>query len=133
MSALVKAEQLREALYGTTLVSPASVVPNVAPGNLWAVSGGPVRITSVVAVVTTVFTGTATTLNVGTAAGATALFNAAVLTSLTVGSVLVGIPTTQTPVIAANGNITWQASAANTGQLQVYFSYIPIIAASIAQ
>src|SRR5260370_756118 len=99
MSALVKAEQLREALYGVTLVSPASVVPNVSPGNLWAVSGGPIRITSVVAVVTTAFTGTATTLNTGTAAGATTLFNAAVLTSLTVGSVLVGVPTTQTPVV----------------------------------
>lgn len=132
MSVLVQPQQVREATYGVQLISPAQVAPTVS-ANLWNVSGGPVRITSVVAVVTTVFTSTVTTLNVGTAAGATTLFNAVALTSLAVGTVLVGTPTTASPVIAANGGISWIASAANTGQLQIYFSYIPVTSASIAQ
>jgi hypothetical protein len=132
MSALVQSQQLREALYGTTLISPAQVAPTVS-ANLWNVSGGPIRITGAIAVVTTAFTGTATTLNMGTAAGATTLFNAAVLTSLAVGAVLVGIPTPSVPVVAAPGGISWIASAGNTGQLQIYLSYIPAISVAIAQ
>ena len=45
MSALVRAEQLRESLYGTTLTSPAATVPTTT-GNLWAVTAGPIRITA---------------------------------------------------------------------------------------
>lgn len=127
MSALVNSMQLEQSIYGTTLVSPAAVVPTVS-GNLRTISGGPIRITGVVAVVTTVFTATVTTFNVGTAAGATTLFNAAALTALVVGATLVGIPTPSAPVVAAAGFVTWIASAANTGQLAIYISYIPVIA-----
>jgi hypothetical protein len=127
MSQLQNSLQLEQSIYGTTLVSPASVVPTVS-GTLRTVAGGPIRITGVVAIVTTVFTSTVTTFNMGTAAGATTLFNATALTSLTVGTTLVGIPTPAAPVVAAAGLISWIASVANTGQLQVYISYIPVIA-----
>jgi hypothetical protein len=127
MSQLQNSLQLEQSIYGTTLVSPASVVPTVS-GPLRTIAGGPIRITSIVAIVTTVFTSTVTTLNVGTAAGATTLFNAVALTSLTVGASLIGIPTPAAPVVAAVGTIPWIASAGNTGQLQIYISYIPVIA-----
>jgi hypothetical protein len=123
---LVQPDQVRQATYGLQIVSPAAVVPTGST-TLWTIAGGPVRITGVYAVVTTVFTGTVTTLNVGAVGNATALFNAAVLTSLTVGTVLVGVPTPAAPVIVANGTVTWIASAGNTGQLQIYFNYIPLI------
>jgi hypothetical protein len=101
-----------------------------------------VAITSVRLVVTTVFTGTSTTLNMGCnvtgSANATALFSAATLTSLTVGTVVTatlaaitaGPPALTGAVIATVGNITWIASAGNTGQVQVYLSYIPLDAAA---
>lgn len=126
MGVLVQPDQVRQATYGLQIVSPAAVVPTGST-TLWTIAGGPVRITGVYAVVTTVFTGTVTTLNVGAVGNATALFNAAVLTSLTVGTVLVGVPTPAAPVIVANGTVTWIASAGNTGQLQIYFNYIPLI------
>jgi hypothetical protein len=132
MSVLVQAQQVREATYGIQLVSPTEVVPSVS-GSLWTVSGGPIRVTSLVAVVTTVFTATVTSLNIGTLAGASTLINAAALANAAVGTVFVGIPTSSVPVIAAPGGITWIAGAANTGQVQVYMSYIPVTSLSLAQ
>jgi hypothetical protein len=125
VNALRQAQQVRAASYGPQIISPAQVAPTVS-GNLWTVAGGSISITSLIVVVTTVFTATATTLNVGTAGGATTLLNAGVLTSLGVGAVVVGIPILGTPVVAAAGFITWIASAGNTGQVQVYLSYLPL-------
>jgi hypothetical protein len=132
MSVLVKPDQVRQATYGSQIISPAQVVPTGST-TLWTIAGGPIRITGVYAVVTTVFTATVTTLNIGAAGSATNLFNAAALTSLTVGSVLVGAPTPAVPVVVANGTVTWIASAGNTGQLQIYFNYIPLIPAVTVQ
>lgn|SRR5487761_260527 len=126
MSALVQPDQVRAAMYGRQIISAASVVPTGST-TLWTIAGGPIRITGVYAVVTTVFTGTVTTLNVGAVGTANSLFAAAVLTSLTVGTALVGIPAPAAPVVVANGTVTWIASAGNTGQLQIYFNYIPLI------
>jgi hypothetical protein len=84
--------------------------------------------------VTTVYTSSVTTLNIGSAAGATTLLNAGVLTSLPVGGVLASLATpnayssTSGPILVAPGFITWQASAANTGQIQVFIGWVPLAA-----
>ena len=69
----------------------------------------------------------------GTAGGATTLFNAAATGTLAVGSVLIGTPTPAVPVVASVGNITWVLSGADTGQFQVYLSFVPVIAGALAQ
>ncbi len=136
MSVLINADQLRQVTYGVTPSKGPSVVPTGSTG-LFVVSGGPVRITGITAVVTTVFTATATTLNMGAIVAATgvasavSLFSAATLTSLPVGAVLTGIPTPAVPIEVAVGNVTWIASAGNTGQLQVYLSYIPAVPGAV--
>jgi hypothetical protein len=116
-------------------VKGPSVVPSTT-GNL-AVVSGTVLITGIYAVVTTVFTATGTTLSVGTtgtstsggtatAAGVTLVPVTTVLTSLAVGALILGLPTPSAPVPASAGNITWLASATNTGQLKVYIMYVPL-------
>lgn len=131
-----QAQQVRAAQWGPEIISdPQSAPTSSTP--LWVVSGGSILITSLSVVVTTAMSATATTLNIGTAGGATTLLSAGTLTSLTVGSVVAGIPvlTAGFPaftgaVTAAPGNITWIATAANTGQCQVYLSYIPLTPAA---
>jgi hypothetical protein len=132
-----QASQLRASVFGPYVVSPAQVVPTGST-TLWTVSGGVVVITRVHIVVTTVFTGTATTLtmgcNVAGSPSAAALYSAATLTSLTVGTILdstlakitVGAPAFTGGVVATPGPITWIASAGNTGQCQVFLSYFPL-------
>jgi len=141
MTTIVQGGKIIETGYGMLTTKGPSVAPT-SSGNLAAVSG-PCLITSLWLIVTTVFTGTATTLNVGTAAGATTLVNAATLTSLAVGSVITGAPIPNAssywnsqsntlvnvgPIVAATGNITWIASAGNTGQLQAYIGWVPLAA-----
>jgi hypothetical protein len=128
-----QAQQLRAAVFGPQLASPSQSAP-IGSTTLWTVSGGAVSITSVQVVVTTAMSGTATTLNIGCsvagAANATALLNAGVLTSLTAGAEVSGIPVLTSPglgsVIATVGPVTWIASAANTGLCQVFLNYIPL-------
>jgi hypothetical protein len=105
-----------------------SVVPTVS-GPLATVTGN-VLITGIWCVVTTVFTATVTSLNIGTIAGSSSLLSAAALASASVGTWFNGIPTSAAPVPAASGTIPWIAGATNTGQLKVYISYVPLDAGS---
>jgi hypothetical protein len=131
----VQAQQLRVANFGPQLVSPAVVIPSVSTP-LWVVSGGPIMITNVELVVTATMSGTATTVNIGCniagAAQAAGLLSTGAVTSLVAGASVAGIPTLSSlgvgSVIATVGNVTWIASAANTGLAQVTLSYIPLVA-----
>jgi hypothetical protein len=137
VTTIVQGGKIIETGYGMLTTKGPSVAPT-SSGNL-AVVSGPCLITSLWLIVTTVFTGTATTLNIGTAAGTTTLANAATLTSLAVGSVVTGTPVpnatsvwngsaviTVGPVVAATGFLTWIASASNTGQLQAFIGWVPL-------
>lgn len=148
MANFVQGKSLRTLQLGTQVVKSAAVVPNAAAANLFTVTGGAVLVTSLVGKVTTVFTSTATTLSMGPkpttgSANATGIHSATVLTSAALGSWIApalssGVATTG--IVAAGiawpqngsafvcdaGFITYQASAANTGQIQWYLSYIPL-------
>lgn len=121
--------QIRIASVGPQLLSGPSVIPTVS-GTLWTVANGAISITGVFALVTTAFTATVTTMSAGATlsggASATALFNATAVTSAGVGTWLTGAPTPSSPVVAVPGNITWIASAGNTGQVKLYLNYIPL-------
>ena len=132
VSARVQAQQVRTALWGPELVGPTQIPPTGST-TLWTVTGGSIAITALSVVVATSMSGTATTLNIGTAGGATTLLSAGVLTSLTAGARVAGIPviTTNPPaiaghVVAAAGAITWIASATQTGTCFVTMNYIPL-------
>ena len=109
---------------GIIVAKGPSVVPT-STGNLATVTGT-VLITSCYAMVTTAFTAAATSLDIGTTANPTNIANVATLTSLVVGQYLASPVTPSAPVLAAAGNITWLASAGNTGQLKVYIVYVPL-------
>lgn len=134
VSAAVQARQLRAGAFGPQLVSASVVIPTGST-TLWTVSGGPVSITNVELLITAAMSGTVTTVNIGcNVAGspsATALLNAGAVTSLAAGAAVAGIPVLSSPgvgsVIATIGNITWIASAGNTGKAQVCLSYIPLV------
>lgn len=149
MANFIQGYQLRTLQLGNQVTKGPAVVPNAAPGNLFVVTGGAVLITGLVGKVTTVFTGTATTLNMGVApttgtANASAIHAITVLTSAALGAwvtpaltsgvggvgvVANGISWVQNDggdFIVDSGNITYQASAANTGQIQWYLTYVPL-------
>lgn len=149
MANFIQGYQLRTLQLGNQVVKSAAVVPNAAPANLFVVSGGAVLITSLVGKVSTVFTSTVTTLNMGAAptvgtANASAIHASTVLTSAALGAwvtpalssgiagagvVANGISWVENDggdFIVDAGNITYQASAANTGQIVWYLTYIPL-------
>lgn len=149
MANFIQGYQLRTLQLGNLVTKSAAVVPNASAANLFVVSGGAVLITSLVGKVATVFTSTVTTLNMGPApttgtANATGIHNATVLTSAALGAWIT--PTLASGVATAGvvangiswpeldggdfivdaGNITYQASAANTGQITWYLTYVPL-------
>lgn len=149
MANFIQGTQLRTMNDGLLVTKGPAVVPNAAAGNLFTVSGGAVLIRGLIGKVTTVFTGTATTLNMGAApttgtANATAIHAVTVLTSAalgawvtpllgsgigTIGVVANGISWIENdggPFVVDAGNITYQASAANTGQIKWYLMYVPL-------
>lgn len=132
VAAARQSQQVRAALWGPELTSLAQIPPT-GTTTLWTVSGGSIAITAVSVVVVTAMSATATTLNIGTAGGATTLLSAGVLTSLGVGARVAGVPvlTAVAPVLtgavtATAGAITWVASASQTGTCIVTLSYIPL-------
>jgi hypothetical protein len=145
----IQGTQLRTLNRGNLVTKGPAVVPNAAPGNLFTVSGGAVLITSLIGKVTTVFTASATTLNMGAApttgtANASAIHAITVLTSAAVGAWVTPVLASgiATVGIVANaiswtendggqfvvdaGSITYQASAANTGQIKWFLTYLPL-------
>jgi hypothetical protein len=132
-----QAQQLRFMTYGPQLVGP-NIIPPTVSTTLWTVSGGNVAITSLSIICTVAMSATATTLNIGCfvagSSSATNLLNAGTLTSIGVGAsvatplvaLTAGMPALTGAVIATAGAINWIASATQTGQCQVYLSYIPI-------
>jgi hypothetical protein len=148
MSNFIQGYQLRTLKYGNQVTKSAAVVPNASASDLFTVSGGAVLVTSLVGKVTTVFTSSSTTLNMGPApttgtANAAGIHDATVLTSAAVGAWVVpllasGIATAgvvadaigwlsdEGSFVCDQGFITYQASASNTGQIEWYLSYIPL-------
>lgn len=148
MSAIIQGYQLRTLNLGSQVIKAAAVVPNAAAANLFTVSGGAVLVTSLFGKVTTVFTSTATTLNMGPkpttgTANAVGVHDATILTSAALGAWVTpllasGIATAGivadgigwmadgTGFVCDAGTITYQASAANTGQIEWYLTYIPL-------
>jgi hypothetical protein len=91
MSVLDQALQLREGFYGAVVTEPAKVLPATGIVSIFNVNNGPVLITSLIGLVTTACSATATTVTVGvTPAGGTsapaALATAGTITSLPVGA-----------------------------------------------
>ena len=130
VSPKIQAQQARAATFGRQLLSAAVAIPTGST-TLWTVSGGPVLITNVELIVVTAMSGTVTTVNIGTVAGATTLMNAQAVTSALAGATFGGIPVLSSPgvgsVQANVGAITWIASAGNTGTAQVGLSFIPLV------
>jgi hypothetical protein len=143
MSVLIQGYQLREIAFGVQVIKAAQVLPATTTGNLYTVAGGNVLVTSLFGLCSTVCTGTATTLAIGTAptagtakttgiATATAVTSAEVGTwvgpqiSSVVGSVAGSAPFATVPFIVAPGKITLTTSATNTGAFTWYLTYVPL-------
>jgi hypothetical protein len=135
----VKGYQLRELLYGSQVIKAAAVVPQSSTA-LFTVSGGNVLVTSLIGFVTTVFTGTATTLSMGAGSPGITIHDATILTSAALGSFVtplvasgvatagvVGLSTfLPTSPLVVGANINYEASAGNTGQIEWYLTYVPL-------
>lgn len=149
MSTIIQGYQLRTLREGSLVVKGPAVVPNAAETNLFTISGGNVLVTSLIGVVTTVFTATATTLTMGPkpTVGATVaggIHNLTVLTSAALGAYVmpaftagvggvgtvvgsIGVfPAGVFPFVVPAGTIEYEASAANTGQITWYLTYVPL-------
>lgn len=91
MSVLDQAMQLRAGFFGELVTEPAKVLPATGLVSIFNVNNGPVLITSLIGLVTTACSATATTVTVGVtpAGGASApaaLATASAVTSLPVGA-----------------------------------------------
>lgn len=148
MASLIKGKDNRLISLGIKVEEPAAVLPATATGHIFLVSGGRVLITGLIGQVTTVCSGTATTVSVGTTptvgtASTTGLATATAITSLEVGT-LVSLPLTKGALaVGANagaaaqitgdgglvvsaGNIDIVTSATNTGAFKWTLFYVPI-------
>jgi hypothetical protein len=152
MSVIIQGYQLRTVAFGVQLIKAATALPQSSgvSSTLATVNNGAILVTSMVGKVSTVITGTTTTLEIGTAptvgaaapagiAGATAITSAAVgtwmvpLVSAGVGGLLVvgaspgNAVFLPTPFVVPAGTITLQcSSAAPTGAISWYFTYVPL-------
>lgn len=148
MSVLIQGYQLREIAFGSQVIKSAAVVPNGSETTLFTVTGGAVLVTSLIGKVTTGFTSTATTLTMGPkpttgTANASGIHDETVLTSAALGSWVVpaladGIATAGivadgiawlqngSGFVCDAGTIEYEASAANTGQIEWYLTYVPL-------
>lgn len=149
MSTIIQGYQLRTLLMGDQVIKGPAVVPTSSETTLYTVSGGRIYVTSLVGIVTTVFTSTATTLTMGPkpttgTANADGIHDATILTSAALGAWI--IPALTSGVAGAGlvvdglawinegnsgfmmdqGTIEYEASAANTGQIEWYLSYVPL-------
>ena len=151
MTTLIKNADVRTIALGINVSRAAAQCPTVAlsPQSIFTVSGGRIVLVSLTGHVTTVMSGTVTTLAVGltpTEGAATnvstALASATAVTSLEVGSnVGLGLTAGAALVVGANasvplvlaarqiintGVITLTGSATNTGFLKWDLTYIPL-------
>lgn len=141
MATQVQGQALRTNAYGPTVVRAAAVLPATATQSLFNVVNGNVIITSIVGVVTTVMSATATNLKLNASntatAGNTDLCANVLVTSKAVGSIY-AIPTLGSAATIDNfgvqnnefvlgaGAIRAITDATNTGAMKWYVNYIPL-------
>lgn len=148
MTVIIQGSQLREILLGVKVEEPAAVLPATGTSHIFTVAGGRVVVTALIGQVTTVCSGTATTVSVGATPttgtlSTTGLATATAITSLEVGS-LVSLPITKGALlVGANagngvqalggggyvvepGTIDIVTSATNTGAFKWTLLYIPL-------
>lgn len=149
MSVILQGYQLRSIAFGQQVIKGPSVLPATATANLATVANGAVLVTSMLGLVTTVMSATATNLELGTAptvgtAELNGIASNVAVASLEVGTWLVPLVNAgvggalvsgghagnavflPTPFIVAAGFITWTTSATNTGAMKWYFTYVPL-------
>lgn len=148
MASLIKGKDNRLISLGIKVEEPAAVLPATGTQHIFNVNGGRVLVTGLLGQVTTVCSGTATTVSIGTTptvgtTNTTGLCTATAITSLEVGS-LVSLPLTKGALaVGANGGAGVQitgdggivvpagqidvvTSATNTGAFKWTIFYVPI-------
>jgi hypothetical protein len=139
---------IRNGIFGTQVLKPAQNLPQNATATLATVVGGLIAITSFAGYVTQVIGATAMNMSIGTAPtiGVTntgAICAPTPFASTPVGSWLAPVQSAgiagqiaigaggavvfmMTYLVVSAGMITWTTTAANTGQVKWYFTYVPL-------
>jgi hypothetical protein len=146
MSVIIQGYQLRTSLYGVQVIKGPSALPQNTTSTLATVSGGAVMISSMIGLVTTSCSATATNLSLGTVpttgtSASAGIASASAITSqeagtwviplvsagiggaLVVGAHAGNVIFLPTPFVVAAGTITWTTSANNSGYMKWYFMY----------
>jgi hypothetical protein len=140
---------LRNSIMGPQLIKASQPLPQNATATLATVSGGMVLLTSFLGFVTTAIGATAMNLSIGTvptlgvastsaiaaptpfastAMGSwiTPVQSAGVSGQLAVGAVPGDSVFLMTPLVVSAGTITWTTTAANTGAVKWYFTWLAV-------
>jgi hypothetical protein len=141
MASGISGQQILRVNYGLSVVRTAAVLPaSTVAQNIFAVTGGRVIVTTLVAQVTTVMTATATNIAinltptsgaVSNLATATAVTSLAVSTNIGVAAIgsagAVGSAISQNnEMIMSPGIISFTPDATNTGALKWIVTYVPL-------